>query len=1277
MIHHFKRATRHLIFWSLISAAIALSAVRIVLIGVESYKSDLEKRISVLAGTPVKLGSLGANMRGISPELVLKDIGLASILTTEKPAIHLKEIRIGINLGAFLLNRDFLSASWVTLVGAQLSVIRKPDGQFVVEGLKASDSQPLWLLQGRQYMILQSKITLQDKLKGTPPMVLESVNLAVMNEGNHHRINALTNLPEQYGDNLKMVVDFDAAADQFSITNATAFVEGNNVKLHELVSAYLPLAIGITTGSADIQAWGHWQGANLVTIKAAATLRQAVFSRPGKSNFPIKQLDTQFNAQLNDQHWQIDINRFLLETDDPGNKTHKKWPDAILSIAGNKALDTGFKQLKLYAKQLDLAEAATLLGFFSPLSNEQMQLIGQSQIAGKLQDFSLYAEPIVKSFAVAGWFDAINIEPILSLPGIENVSGKLQGSDTFGVAELDSQDARFNYPLLFAKPLSVNKITGKVAWQQTETEWVLASQTVELECTAFQSESRVRVTVPKNAEPPFIDLQTAFSSDDLGQIAAYMPTQIMQESQKNWLTKAFVGGKVTQGKLLLYGKANAFPYNDGTGVFEAKLDLDNVELNYHPEWLHISGINGELNFDKNNILGAFTHGLIGKVGINKADLLISGLGIDELLSIKGEAQGEISQVLSVLQQSPLASQITPVTANTTITGTTQATLDLSIPLRKANEIKVNGEAKLDNAQLTVNRLDLDTSKIIGDLKFNNQGIYGSGLKALALGNPIQVNVAQTGQETLLEVDGKASVSAVDRLFNWPESPFAEGDSAYHLQLRIPGPSIGNNPLQITIKSALEGVTLQLPGSLAKTKAQEKPSTLTMSLSDELALPLAFDYNNELKAAINLNTRTRKINSGHILIGDGDAKQRRAQGIKLEVSREHLPLQEWLDLAATHQTDTTDLDISEIAIRSQSAFWKKTRLGMFDLTLQRDPTTWSGEIASTVAKGKFSLSAETKGVTPVILDMEMLNLSALKQIKIQNGTGSAEFKPLFNIRSKKTLWQSENLGQLVLETQRTSQGMTIKRLELDGDDEKLSLSGAWKSAGITSATSISGRIDMNKASRLFDKLNITKDLTETSGVIDFNLNWYAAPWQLALPNLRGTMAMNLKSGRILSIEPGFGRLLGILAVAQWLKRIQLDFTDIYSEGLTFNSIQGNFNLLNGKATTDNLVIDAVPAKITIMGDTDLSQQTVDHVIKVVPKSLDALPIAGTIVSRVAAMVGKTLTGKDQEGFFFGTQYLVKGKWDDVKISSLHENDGIIQKTWNSITDFPWMEQEQQE
>jgi len=285
----------------------------------------------------------------------------------------------------------------------------------------------------------------------------------------------------------------------------------------------------------------------------------------------------------------------------------------------------------------------------------------------------------------------------------------------------------------------------------------------------------------------------------------------------------------------------------------------------------------------------------------------------------------------------------------------------------------------------------------------------------------------------------------------------------------------------------------------------------------------------------------------------------------------------------------------------------------------------------------------------------------------------DFMPLLAITSQKTLWQSVDLGQLSLQTERIGNGMLFKNLELSGKDLKLNLSGDWKVNGKKSETRAQGSLSMPRASQLLSKLDITKNLTETNAVIDFSGMWNAAPYQFSLADLHGKIDVNLKGGRILSIEPGFGRVLGILAMAQWIKRLQLDFSDVYEEGLTFNTIKGRFDVLNGKAITHNLVIDAVPAKITITGETDFINRSVDLIASVAPKSADAVPIAGTIVGKVAALIGRSLTGKDQEGFFFGSQYLVKGDWRNAQIIPLHENDGLLQKTWNGITGFPWLQQ----
>lgn len=237
--------------------------------------------------------------------------------------------------------------------------------------------------------------------------------------------------------------------------------------------------------------------------------------------------------------------------------------------------------------------------------------------------------------------------------------------------------------------------------------------------------------------------------------------------------------------------------------------------------------------------------------------------------------------------------------------------------------------------------------------------------------------------------------------------------------------------------------------------------------------------------------------------------------------------------------------------------------------------------------------------------------------------------------------------------------------------QLSLSGAWTASKGQSHTQLQGHLRTPNAGQLLSDLNISKDLAETVGVADFSLQWPAPIYDFSYKNLRGTLDMHCQDGRILSVEPGFGRILGILALQQWVKRLQLDFSDVYKQGLTFDRIDGHFSLDKGKAHTQNLQVNAVPATISLSGDLDFVSQVMDYDVAVVPKSADAVPIAGTIVGNVSTLVALGLSGSQQDGLFFGSHYQVKGKWSNLVIVPHHENDGLFQKTWSGITTFPWL------
>jgi uncharacterized protein (TIGR02099 family) len=1265
--------TRHLIFWSLIAIAVGLSGVRLLLSGSESYKSSLAGNIEELVGAPVEIGRLGAKMRGFSPELVLEDITILSPGTHKKPPIQFKEIRLGINLLDMLINRQLLSSSWITLVGAKLTVIRKPDGSLAIVGLKASDGQPLWLMEGGKYEVLHSEISWQDEKNNSQPLIFNDVDLAIINaaDAKHHRINMLMKLPPQYGGALKVSMDLESSVFESTNLHGTAFIEGSRIKLAEWDKFGLPLDVQIDSGTGDFKAWAKWQNSQPVSVIGEAQIQQTKLARKGKGAFPVDRLKTRFQWQAKDNQWRLDVKDFWLETADASNGASKKWPAADFSVSGDFTEDNLSRKLAVFVKQLDLHEASGIIGFFAPLSDQQSKALAQARLRGLLENFSVFADLQDDYFAVNGRFAGISMAPQPSIPGLENLTGHIKGNDQGGTVRLMTERALLTSPELFRNALSIDSLNGIVSWRQTESDWILASSMIRIDNADFQSENRLRIIIPKTDGQVFMDLQSAFVGRDISQAKLYLPANIMGKSTVDWLDHAFIGGRIKKGGMLFYGTPGDFPFKDGSGVFETLFEAEQAELAYHPQWPHITDMAVDVLFMKDGLLVDVKQGRSDKVAIKQAQVAIPSMEESDYLQIKGQVGGEIGQILGFMQQTPLHSTFDALQDVITPAGNTEVALDLQIPLVDTVDAKVDGTAQLNNAKLTVNSLDLPVKGISGALRFNEQGLYSDTIHATALGHAIRINMNSDDRQTMVNVSGHAGVDDLQAQFKMPWWNIAEGETDYQLQLRLP---YGNNKPDLTVQSTLAGIALDLPDTLAKSVGQERPLSLRFELTDEELLPIELDYDNKLKAAISLNTKQQRIHSGHVLVGTGKVAPPLEAGLKLEINRDRLDLPEWLNLSTVGaQSQENDAgatgDIREIKIHSDRGVWKKTELGVFDLALKRNGGYWAGDIGSSFARGNIQVPVDPNASDSIKLNMDVLDISALRQLRLEGAAVQPEQVPLLTITSRETRWSSINLGQLLLETERIPEGLRFKRAELLGADEKLTLSGTWSQQ----ESQIIGRLETPDWGRLLTRLGITDDMTETSGVMHYDLRWQGAPFQFSLAGLNGRVDVNLKNGRILSIEPGFGRVLGMLAMAQWIKRIQLDFSDVYEEGLTFNSIKGRFDLLGGLANTHDLVVDAVPAKITIRGDTDLVNGTIDHNVNVVPKSSEAVPIAGTIVGKIAGLVARSLTGEDKEGFFFGSQYRVKGEWGNAEIIPLHENDGLLRKTWNGITDFPWLEQ----
>ena len=183
------------------------------------------------------------------------------------------------------------------------------------------------------------------------------------------------------------------------------------------------------------------------------------------------------------------------------------------------------------------------------------------------------------------------------------------------------------------------------------------------------------------------------------------------------------------------------------------------------------------------------------------------------------------------------------------------------------------------------------------------------------------------------------------------------------------------------------------------------------------------------------------------------------------------------------------------------------------------------------------------------------------------------------------------------------------------------------------------------------LGFSGQLAGGDGTATFDATWAGSPAQFKLEAVDGTFALDARDGRLLEIEPGAGRVLGLLSVAQLPRRLMFDFRDFFAKGFAFNRVDGHVRVGAGRARSDDLRIDGPAAQIRIRGAADLRTQTFDQTIEVLPKAGNLLAVAGAIAGGpVGAAIGAAANAVLNKPLreLAAKTYRVTGPWKDPKV-----------------------------
>jgi uncharacterized protein YhdP len=158
-------------------------------------------------------------------------------------------------------------------------------------------------------------------------------------------------------------------------------------------------------------------------------------------------------------------------------------------------------------------------------------------------------------------------------------------------------------------------------------------------------------------------------------------------------------------------------------------------------------------------------------------------------------------------------------------------------------------------------------------------------------------------------------------------------------------------------------------------------------------------------------------------------------------------------------------------------------------------------------------------------------------------------------------------------------------------------------------------------------------------------------------LAGNLKLEAKNGQFLEIEPGAGKLLGLLSLQSLPRRLTLDFRDIFSEGFAFNSISGSARIVRGVARTDDLMLEGPAARVQMQGETDLDRETQNLKVRVVPQLGGGVSVAGAFlggpVVGIAALVAQKLL-RDPIDQIAAYEYSITGTWDNPSVVKIGGN-----------------------
>ena len=1239
-----------LVSW-LLFVALVLVLRYVVLPSVGDYQAEIEQAASNAVGQPVKIGKISARWSGLNPDLVLDQVTIED--KQGLPAFSLQQVESVLSWQSLVRLRPILSL--LAFDGAVLHVRRDANGKITLAGVDAEgESDPAlaeWLLEQPHVRVRNATIVWDDRLRKAAPLVLEDLQFGLDNRGRRHRFGLSAAPPSALAARIdirgEIKGDVGEALEQLA---GKIFVELDYADLAAW-QQWVDYPIHLPQGRGALRVWGDLaDGGGKLTADVALEDLRVRFGRK------LPELD------LSSMRGRIEASYKGKERVVIGRKIELQTLDGIrvaptdFQLAWKQA-DNEHNVGSASATFLDLAILGRLAAYL-PLDAQTRQLLSQHQPEGRIAElrtsWELANEKLAR-YALKASFTNLGMQPGGYFPGASGLAGTLDLNEKAGEVSLDAGKSSISLPAIFPEPTTdLDQLKARVTWKAQESGLAVKLERLQFEGVGAAGSANGTYLYTGNG-PGVIDLAADIKRADARIVWRYLPHAV-SVGARDWVRLGIVAGKGHDGRLVLKGDLADFPFRDpAKGKFLVTAKATEGKVDYVTGWPTVENIEANLSFGvgmkidsaKGTMLGA----KVSDVSVEIPDFE----SFDEQLMVRGFANGPTSEFLRFIELSPVSKMIDRFTEGMKAKGNGKLDLSLDLPLRRVNEAKLRADYQLLNNQVDVVSALPTITGVNGRLAITEKSILANDIVGQVFGGPLKVLVKSESGKVGIQAAGTAKAIELQKHFRWPMMEHLAGSSTWTADINIRGRNA-----DFVIESPLTGISASLPEPLNKAAEASWPLRIERSAPDATREQYKVNVGNKIAQALVVRRHDGKeMRAERSVIALGDADLRLPEkGLAVIVAAPRFDADSWKDLFAgegAQGATQSDFALSHVAIKTPKLHLLGRDFSQADLTLRPREGGWQIALNMREAVGDLIWRSAGEGA----LEGRLRRLVLRPTVEV----AGAPTNTLLNSLPSMTLAVDElylgekQLGQLDLKARNDKGAWQLDTLNIKNPDGTLRSHGVWQNKGRQQM-----RLDFDLAAsdlgKLLDRLGYGDGVKRGSGGLSGSVEWDGPPTAIHYPSMSGKLVVNAEKGQFNKLEPGVGKLLGLLSLQSLTRRITLDFRDIFSDGLAFDSIDGKLTVKKGMMrTSEPLRIKGPAAQIEMEGEVDLKNETQNMRVVVRPE-LGAIaavgvalinPVAGAATFLASSVIQNPLNR------LFSYRYHVTGTWSDPLVDKAGQTE----------------------